>query len=112
MTVRRPAGTLATATLSIVLGLGVAFVDSRPGWDDTGITAAVLFGGALVLSLVAGRRPWVWGLLVGIWIPVFEIRSDRDLAAVAALVFAFGGAFTGWAASRLLREQRGASPSD
>ena len=112
MTVRRPAGTLATATLSIVLGLGVAFVDSRPGWDDNGITAAVLFGGALVLSLVAGRRPWVWGLLVGIWIPVFEIRSDRDLAAVAALVFAFGGAFTGWAASRLLREQRGASPSD
>ena len=97
MTTRR---TLVIAMLSVAVGLAIAFVDTRPGWDDTGITAGALFGAALVLSLVAGRRPWLWGFLVGIWLPVLELPSHGDPAALAALAFAFAGAFAGWAVSK------------
>src|SRR4029079_10573434 len=67
--------------VGVVLGLALAFVDSRPGFDDTGITAVLLIAAALVSVLVAGPalaragspilttaalNPPVWVLIVNI----------------------------------------------
>jgi len=48
--------------VALVLGLLIALLDSRPGWDDTGITAGVLFCVTVLLGAAMPRRAWVWAL--------------------------------------------------
>ena len=84
--------------LGVILGLLLAFVDSRPGFDDTGITAVLLVAAALVSVLVAGPAlalagspilaTAAWTALVGLWIVIVE----RTTGSVLALVFAAIGA--------------------
>ena len=84
--------------LGVALGLVLAFVDSRPGFDATGITAVLLVGAALVSVLVAGPAlalagspilaTAAWTALVGLWIVIVE----RTTGSVLALVFAAIGA--------------------
>ena len=84
--------------LGVVLGLALAFVDSRPGFDDTGITAVLLIAAALVSVLVAGPAlalagspiltTAAWTALVGLWIVIVE----RTTGSALALVFAAIGA--------------------
>jgi hypothetical protein len=71
----------------------LACVDTRPGWDDTGVIAfATLFACAL-LGAAAPARPWVLALAVGVWVPVFNIAVAGRYAALIALLFAFAGAY-------------------
>ncbi len=88
------------AVVAVGLGLAIAYVDSRPGSDSTGITAGLLAVTAAVAAFVSRRRPWLWTLATGIWVPVFEIRDASMLAPLAALVFAGIGATLGWFAAR------------
>jgi len=76
--------------------LSIGYLDSRPGWDDTGITAALLLLLAAVAAGLSGRRPWLWGLLVGAWVPFFEIGGPGGLASLAGLAIALVGAFGGY----------------
>ncbi len=55
--------------VAVLFGLAVAYVDSRPHWDDAGITAGSLFALAAVLGSIAPERPWLWALGIGVWIP-------------------------------------------
>jgi hypothetical protein len=84
-------------------GLTIAFIDSRPTWDDTAITVGALFTLSASIAAIAGRRPWLWGLLVGLWIPIFEIRPGLPVAPLAALVFALIGSVLGWVVGQFLR---------
>ena len=93
-------GTVILAAAATAVGLGIAVVDSRPGWDDTGITAVSLFVAAGLAAAVAGRWPWLWALLVGAWVPLLESGRDGNPASLAALAFAAAGAGLGWAVRR------------
>jgi hypothetical protein len=86
-------GLLALVTGAIGLSLG--YLDSRPSWDDTGITAALLLLSSAMAAGVSGRKPWLWALLTGIWIPVFGIWGPAGLASLAALGVSTFGAFGG-----------------
>jgi hypothetical protein len=88
---------------ALAAGLAIAFIDSRPTWDDTAITVGALFTVSAALSAVASRRPWLWGLLVGMWIPIFEIRPGLPAAPLAALAFAIVGSVLGWVVAQFLR---------
>ena len=90
--------------LGLIAGLLLAYVDSRPNWDDTGITVFALLLSSGLLGLAGFRRPWLLGLVVGIWIPLWEGISRTNFGALAALIFAFAGAYAGWAAHKLLRK--------
>jgi hypothetical protein len=93
---------------AIVVGVGIAWLDSRPGWDDTGITVGMLSVAALGATLLAGgRRPWLWAVLVGGWTPLLEIPSTGQFASLAALVFAALGALTGAVLARSGRDPLG-----
>ena len=92
---------LIAAIVAIGFGLAVAWMDSRPGFDATGITAGSLLITGGVAAFIARRRPWLWALAAGIWVPLFEIRDVAMLAPLAALVFAGVGAGAGWFAGRL-----------
>lgn len=69
----------AAGVLALGLGLAIAWMDSRPHWDDSGITAGALLLSAGAIALISGRRPWLVGLLVGLG--VFVELARPALAA-------------------------------
>lgn len=88
--------------IAVALGVAIAYVDSRPNWDDTGITAMALFVSCAGCGALAPGRPWLWALAVGIWIPVFTITASGNFGSLVALVFAFAGAYAGMACRKAL----------
>jgi hypothetical protein len=83
------------------LGLLIGYVDSRPSWDDTGITAGVLLITTATLGALAPQRPWVWALCVGVWIPVFGISNSSNYGSLMAVAIAFVGAYGGMLVRRV-----------
>jgi hypothetical protein len=75
---------------ALALGLAIAWIDSRPHWDDTGITVGLLFLSAAALTLLAPRRPWLVGLLVG-----FGVFAELARPALAAHPFSVSMATLG-----------------
>ncbi len=84
--------------LVIALGIGglITYVDSRPTWDDTGITAFAILVTCGVLAALRPSRPWLWALAVGLWIPLVQIVRAGNYASLLALVMAFAGGYGGW----------------
>jgi hypothetical protein len=89
------------AVIALAAGVVIAWIDSRPTWDDTGITAASLLGAAAVVTALSGRRPLVWAFLVGVWTPLLEIPGSGDPAPLLALGFAVVGSLIGYGLARL-----------
>jgi hypothetical protein len=85
---------LAVATIS---GLFITYVDSRPTWDDTGITAGVILLLCGLLALIGYQRPWLLALVVGAWIPLYGLFVTHNFGSILALIIAFVGAYAGWA---------------
>jgi hypothetical protein len=86
----------------VAAGLAIAWVDSRPSWDDTGISAAAIFLAAFILGALSSNQAWMSALAVGVWIPLLGIIRSRNYASGLALAFAFAGAYAGWAVRKLL----------
>jgi hypothetical protein len=80
---------------ALLFGLLLAWVDTRPGWDDTGLMVGVIFLVTLFLGVVMPEHAWLWALAVGGWIPLVEISRSGNFGALLALVAAFAGAYTG-----------------
>lgn len=88
--------------IAILAGLGIAYVDSRPTWDDTGITAFSIFGACAIFSFLSPRSPWLWALAVGAWVPLAAILLNHNYGGLLALLFAFAGAYAGMLLRRLV----------
>lgn len=99
------AARIALFAASVALGLAIAWVDSRPNWDDSGITAGALLLSSGLLGLIAPRRPWRWALALGVWIPLELLLRRAALASLASglVIFLFPliGAYTGMGLRRL-----------
>jgi hypothetical protein len=90
---------------AVVIGVAIAYMDSRPHWDDAGITAGLMVISAGLLGLIAPQRPWLWALAIGIWIPAHAMVQHPEPKALAMLVilaFPFAGAYAGMAMRRML----------
>lgn len=90
--------------LAILVGLLIAYVDSRPTWDDTGITAGTMLLSSGLLTLLGYRHPWLIALAVGLSTPLYEIYISRNfslpgvvLLPLFILCITFVGAYAGWA---------------
>ena len=81
--------------ISSLLGLLIAWIDSRPNWDDSGITAAMIFCVSAFFGFIMKDRPWLWALSVGIWIPLNSILFYVSYTTILALIFAFIGSYVG-----------------
>jgi hypothetical protein len=88
--------------VALGLGLLIAFVDTRPTWDDTGITVMALLVSCGILGILDPKRPWLWALAVGIWIPVFNIVATHNYSTLFTLIFPFFGAYAGMAFRKIL----------
>jgi hypothetical protein len=99
MTLRR----MTLIALALVAGTAIGLMDSSPGWDSTGITAGLLLLVSAIIAAIAGDRPWLWAVLVGGPLPLFELPGGST-GSLIAIGFAAVGATIGWAASRAGRE--------
>ncbi len=97
-----PRDELLLATIAAVTGLGIAWLDSRPGNDATGVTVVLLLSAAFAVAAASGRRPWLWAILVGIWVPLFELGGSSGPASLAALVVSIIGAAAGYVLARFV----------
>ncbi len=102
---------LALVAPAALAGIVVAWIDTRPSWDDSGVTAGLLAVAAFLTAAAAGRRPWLWAILVGAWTPAFEIAASGRPDSLVALLVAAIGALTGWGLARLVRGP-GGDPHD
>ena len=68
-------------------------MDSSPGWDSTALTVAAITGSAGIIAAIAGERPWLWALLIGLPTPIVEgVLGGMVVATVVvALVLAISG---------------------
>jgi hypothetical protein len=87
---------------AVSLGLVIAYVDSRPNWDDTGITAAALLVSCLALGALEPKRPWLWATAIAIWVPLYGIVVAHNFGSLLALAFGFVGAYLGMALRKLI----------
>lgn len=85
-----------TPSIALLSGLLIAYVDSRPTWDDTGITAGAILLASSLLAMTGFRRPWLLALAIGSWIPIWGIVFTHNFASILALALAFVGAYAGW----------------
>jgi hypothetical protein len=92
--------------LALSLGLAIAWIDSRPHWNDDGITAGMLLLSASLLGLIGPRRPWLWALAVGLWVPlnlnVQKPSLGNILGGFVILAFPMAGAYMGMGVRRLM----------
>jgi hypothetical protein len=87
--------------IAIGLGLAIAYVDSRPNWDDTGITAVAILLSCALLGATRPTKPWIWALAVGLWIPLYGIAVSQNYGSLLALGVAFAGAYAGMALRKI-----------
>jgi hypothetical protein len=80
---------------SNLLGLFLAWVDSRPTWDDTGVLVGMIVLATTILGAIGPRRPWLWAFGVGGWIPLHNLLATGNPASLVALAAAFAGVFLG-----------------
>jgi hypothetical protein len=76
-------------------GLVLGWVDSTPGWDDSGLSAASVLLLAMLLGVIDRSRPWVWGLCAGFGIPLWGIALHQNYGSLLGLIFALAGACAG-----------------
>lgn len=80
---------------ALAFGLVIGWVDTRPTWDDTGITAAAILLVTGVLGATMPSRAWVWALTVGGSVLLLDIVLVANYGGVLALAIAFVGAYAG-----------------
>ena len=91
---------------AVVFGLVIAFIDTRATWDDTGITVMALLIVSGLVGLLAEKRPWLFALAVGLWLPLWYILTTHDLKMLIVLAFPLIGVYTGWALRSGIRKLR------
>ncbi|MCK9640589.1 MAG: hypothetical protein M0R39_11835 [Prolixibacteraceae bacterium] len=81
--------------LSLVAGVVIAWMDSRPGWDNTGITAGTIVLVSALFGYLWPSRPWIWALTVSLWVPLHAIILSGDFKMLLVTLFGFAGSYLG-----------------
>jgi hypothetical protein len=81
--------------IAISAGIVITLIDSNPSWDDTGITAGMIFCSCAFLGFISPGRPWIWALVVAIWIPLYGFLWMHNYGSILALIIGFAGSYAG-----------------
>ena len=92
--------------VAVAAGLFIAFIDSRPTWDDTAITVFALLVAGGILGLLIKRRPWLYALALGMWLPLWEGIASHNFSMLIVLIFPFAGVYAGWILSQVVRKSQ------
>ena len=94
--------TMILFVIALAWGGLITYVDSRPTWDDTGVTVGTLLVISGMFGFVGPKQPWLWALALGVWIPLLGIVRTQNYSALLALIVAFAGAYGGMGLRRWL----------
>lgn len=89
---------LPRAALALLCGVAIAWIDTRPGWDDTGITAVLVLIAAAG-SAFARTPPWLAATLTAGPLLIAELPAGTGV--LLAVPLAVTGALAGSFARRL-----------
>jgi drug/metabolite transporter (DMT)-like permease len=67
--------TILLAIAALAGGIFMGYADAHS--DDPPITLAILAIFTFLLGALGPRRPWLWPLLAGIWVPLLNIVLPR-----------------------------------
>jgi hypothetical protein len=70
-------------------------MDTRPNWDDTGITVVALFGVSCLLGAFFPVRPWLQGLIIGGTLWGFNVAANGSYDALVSIPVALLGSYLG-----------------
>jgi hypothetical protein len=87
--------TVLTVVVALAAGAAIGYVDSRPTWDDTGLTAGAVLLASGLLAFLRARAAWLVGLSVGAPVFAFNVIQGGDLGSGAAVGFGLVGAGVG-----------------
>ena len=96
------ARTLIIAAVGLIVGLGIGYIDSRPTWDDTGVTAGAV---ALVALVLGAARPATFllaGIAVGVPVFAMDVVFGSNYGAALAVLIALIAAAAGAALGKVL----------
>jgi hypothetical protein len=88
--------------VAIAMGGLISYLQARPNLSDTGITAVILLLVSAFFGFLQPKRPWLFALALGIWVPILGFFRTQSIFAVLALVLAFVGAYSGAALRKWL----------
>jgi hypothetical protein len=107
---------IALAQVAVATGIAIAWFDSRPRWDDAGITAGAMFLSAAVFALIAPRRPWLWGFALGLGVWFEFVRKalvtghvsflSIVIAPLVPVAFPMAGAYAALFVRRAIKGHR------
>jgi len=90
----------AVLIASLLFGFAISWMDNRPNWDDTGVTAFALLltGGAM--GLLVPRRPWLWAIAIWLSLPAWNIAKNGAIRPgmvmwLIVLAFPMAGSLAG-----------------
>jgi hypothetical protein len=95
---------------ALAAGLLIAYVDSLPHWDDTGLTVFALLLTSGIIGLLVQRRPWLFRLAIGLPLPLHAILVSGDFKMLIVLLFPLVGVYAGWGLHRLLQKTSPPAP--
>ncbi len=96
-------GFLVPVFVSLAIGLLLAWIDTRPNWDDTGIEVGMILCSSICLGFAHPRNAWLWATLIGIWIPVADLYLHNNVGSSVSLIIAFAGAYGGGMVRKMFR---------
>ena len=94
---RAKASAYLASAMALAAGLAIAWMDTRPQWDDAGITAGAV-ALAAALASAAGARPWLVVVFVAAPLAIAELGAGFVILFLA-VVAAFS-AGVGWGLRR------------
>ena len=87
---------ILSVLFACIFGIGIAWIDAQPSWDDSGISAFMVLLVSMLAAYMARRKPWLIALAVGAWIPIYGIIFIQNYGSLLALLPGIIGAYTGW----------------
>ena len=81
--------------VGLLAGFAIGYVDSRPTWDDAGVTAGAVFISAALLAAASPRLGWVTGVAVGIPVLALNAVLRSNYGSAVAVIIALAGAGVG-----------------
>jgi hypothetical protein len=89
--------------LALAAGLSIGWVDTRPTWDDAGITAGAILVTTAVFGVAMPKRAWLWALAVGGGIAGLNVILNGNVVALISFLFSFAGSYAGVLVRHALR---------
>jgi hypothetical protein len=94
---------LILIVLALLAGLIIGWIDTRPNWNDTGVTVGLIFISSFVLGLFSGKNAWILALIIGLCITSLNFLVSSRLDSAISLVISLAGVYGGFALKHLIR---------